>query len=440
MLPFLRANPGLMISAALILAGAFVCLLLGFLMVRGGASLRPIFWFGGLFALIAMPMFFGHLWLALRGARPSLTQTSSQDASAATSTDAAPSSPGHSPFGSDVDPQFVLDGSGTFTAIGSPALSAQFATLPDGESVLLGNFASASQAEKAWVNYLRATGLTQLGGQGDSQRGYLVTRPAGDRAYALPFGSMLGVWTASSDAAIVARMQAGGFSIPPSAPIISEAAGTASAVGPHTLNIPLPPSIVVPVLAAYAFVVVLFYFKGAAWAGTSPALLTAEHVPASALVERLESINALDVPFSVERGTGDNELIATWRYADAKWVDHARAHGLRRTFRIRMKLDESTRTVRCTDYVASYDWSAGRGGASIEWRAGLGIVFFQQEHARVFGLQLDEHGGFKPELSYAYTFSLDEMKSPLRDAVTRAGWNWRPTVWQGPMWLRWLTE
>lgn len=58
----------------------------------------------------------------------------------------------------------------------------------------------------------------------------------------------------------------------------------------------------------------------------------------------------------------------------------------------------------------------------------------------VFGLQLDEQGRFKPELSYAYTFNLQEMKSPLVEAVTRAGWDWRPTTWQGPTWLRWLTE
>jgi hypothetical protein len=32
------------------------------------------------------------------------------------------------------------------------------------------------------------------------------------------------------------------------------------------------------------------------------------------------------------------------------------------------------------------------------------------------------------------------MKSRLIDAVTRAGWTWRPVVWQGPVWLRWLTE
>jgi len=108
--------------------------------------------------------------------------------------------------------------------------------------------------------------------------------------------------------------------------------------------------------------------------------------------------------------------------------------------RIRMVLDEANHTVRATDYVASFDWSAGRGGANLEWKTGFGIVFFQYEHQRVFGLRLDDQGRFKPELGYAYTFNLQEMKSPLIEAVTRAGWNWRPTVWQGPTWLRWLTE
>ena len=121
-------------------------------------------------------------------------------------------------------------------------------------------------------------------------------------------------------------------------------------------------------------------------------------------------------------------------------MDHARAHGLRRTFRIRLTLDERHGTVRATDYAASYDWSAGRGGANLEWKSAIGIVLFQTEQQRVFGVQLDEQGRFKPELSYRYKFNLNEMKLPLLAAVTRAGWNWRPTVWQGPPWLRWLTE
>jgi hypothetical protein len=55
-------------------------------------------------------------------------------------------------------------------------------------------------------------------------------------------------------------------------------------------------------------------------------------------------------------------------------------------------------------------------------------------------VESDERGRFVPRLSYSYTFDLQEMKSPLISAVTGAGWRWRPTVWQGPQWLRWLTH
>jgi hypothetical protein len=113
---------------------------------------------------------------------------------------------------------------------------------------------------------------------------------------------------------------------------------------------------------------------------------------------------------------------------------------MRRLHRIKLALDESDRTVRATDYAASYDWSAGRSGANLEWKSATGIIFFQYEHRRVFGFQLDEGGRLKTDPSYAYTFNLKEMKSPLIEAVTRAGWNWRPVIWPGPKWLRWLTE
>ena len=79
-----------------------------------------------------------------------------------------------------------------------------------------------------------------------------------------------------------------------------------------------------------------------------------------------------------------------------------------------------------------------RGG--VQWPTGMGITFFQVEHQRVFGLQLDAQGRFLPQLTYAYTFNLQEMRAPFIAARTQAGWDWRPTAWHGPTWLRWLTN
>ena len=183
-----------------------------------------------------------------------------------------------------------------------------------------------------------------------------------------------------------------------------------------------------------------WFFKGAAWAASAPPAAQSPPVSVQELSARLMAVNQLDVPFEVTAGGKPGEFIAVWRYADAKWADHARAHGLRRSFRIRLQLDESGRTAKVTDYTASCDWSAGPRGASLDWKASVGIIFFQMEQQSVLGLQLDEQGRFKPELTYSYKFNLEEMKAPLGEAVTRAGWTWRPTLWQGPSWLRWLTE
>jgi hypothetical protein len=247
---------------------------------------------------------------------------------------------------------------------------------------------------------------------------------------------MVGVWTGKDDAAIRQRMITGGFEPPRRAPL----AGFFGADKVSRAQNSLPPQLALPLVALNLVVVVIYFFRGAAWAGMVRAKSGTTPVSADELASRLEAFNSLHVSFQVERGTLPNEFHASWRHADATWTDLARARGLKRTFRVRLALDARGETVRATDYSASYDWSAGRGGAELEWKASLGIVFFQFNHQRVFGLQYDGNGRLKPALSYAYTFNVNEMKSALIEAVTRAGWHWRPTVWQGPAWLRWLTE
>ena len=54
------------------------------------------------------------------------------------------------------------------------------------------------------------------------------------------------------------------------------------------------------------------------------------------------------------------------------------SRGMKRTLRVRMVMDEASHKVRATDYAASYDWSAGRGGANLEWKAGMGLGLFQR--------------------------------------------------------------
>jgi len=426
-----RANPDLTGAVAMCVGFPFVLTLIGLVMRAGGASVRPIVFMAGL--MLPLAGFF--LIAALINARTpgdSLATTFSLAVTDGQFVDRAKL------FGADIPADQIRDAKSVFPEFFAEAEHAELGIVGTGETTLVAQFPTADAAQRAasflW-NWFRVTNTS-----GDEERGWRGKRGLNEDYFEmLRAGRHLFLWTALTKEACAARRAAAGTitSSPdlkpaPRAPLFP----TLQPLGALFQPVGMKFGGTLLMVALYT----LWFFKGAAWAGSSPAVAGAPRIAATELAARLEAINTLDVPFRLERGERPNEFFATWRYADVKWIDLARARGMRRTFRIRLTLDERTGKVRATDYAASYDWSAGRGGANIEWKAVVGIVFFQYEHQRVFSLQLDEHGRFKPELSYTYMFNLNEMKSPLVQAVTRAGWTWRPTIWQGPVWLRWLTE
>jgi hypothetical protein len=103
-------------------------------------------------------------------------------------------------------------------------------------------------------------------------------------------------------------------------------------------------------------------------------------------------------------------------------------------------LDEHSHTARILEYWSAFDASAGPDDVRLNWMAARGIQFFEFEHRRVFGLQLDDSGEPTGELSKTYTFNLQELKQPIIEAVTTSGWTWQPVVWNAPWGLRWLTK
>ncbi|MEO6244137.1 MAG: hypothetical protein ABIQ12_01770 [Opitutaceae bacterium] len=427
----LRANPGIIVTAALGVGMLLVLILVTLIVRGGGASLRPMVFMAVLMLPIALVLFIGEL---VRARQPGATPESTFTLAVRNGqfVDRAKL------FGAEVSSDYVRDAKAVFPEFFAEAEHAELGIVGTGETVLVAQFPTTAAAGRAATFLWQTFRLTST--RGDAETGWRGKRAQNsDYIEILHRGRHLFFWTALTKEACAARRAA------------STALTSASELKSPTCE-PLfatlqplgalfqPTGVKVAGLLLLVGLYSLWFFKGSAWASSSTAVAGATVVSATELSSRLVAVNALDVPFRLERGERPNEFFATWRYADAKWVDHARAHGLRRTFRIGLVLDESAHTVRATDYTAGYDWSAGADSARLQWQAAMGIMFFQTEQRRVFGLQLDDQGRFKPELSYAYKFNLAEMKSPLIDAVTRAGWNWRPTVWQGPVWLRWLTE
>ncbi len=430
-----RANDGLIIAAALCLGIPLVLTLIGLILRGAGASLRPIVFMAVLFSPLLVSFTLVHLIRARKP--PTQTAAQPQPTGGLSMRDGRFANPA-ALFGPDVPAEQIRDAKAVFTGVLDEAQHAELGIVGTGETVLVAEFSTAEQAKRAAAAYWKMFRLT--GTSGDEERGWRGKRSlSSDFLEMLRTGRHLFVWTALTKEACAARRATSSVAV--SSPDIKPAPRE-----PLIASLqPLGTFLRQPTVKVFGIIFLLsfyvgWFFKGSAWASSSPAKAGIRPVSAAELGARLDAINALDVPFRIERGERENEFFATWRYADAKWVDMARAHGLRRTFRIRLMLDGPASAVRATDYFAEYDWSAGRGGAQIQWKAATGIVFFQTEQRRVFGLQLDEHGRFKPELSYSYKFNLSEMKSPLMEAVTQGGWTWRPTAWQGPTWLRWLTS
>ena len=66
---------------------------------------------------------------------------------------------------------------------------------------------------------------------------------------------------------------------------------------------------------------------------------------AETLMQRLLGINDQDVPYTISRGTRANEIVVDWRYADAKWLDLMRVHGMKKGYRLVLRFDADTATA-----------------------------------------------------------------------------------------------
>jgi hypothetical protein len=138
----------------------------------------------------------------------------------------------------------------------------------------------------------------------------------------------------------------------------------------------------------------------------------------------LMAVNRPTAPFIVRDGAPENvDLVAEWRIVDATWYETFAKAGLKKVFKILIKLDEHAREVRAVDH----EWS-------VEWRAGVPTLSLTAEafrgQTKKFSLgtafAFTEHGSFGQV--YRYRFSTAEIKTPLQDAVTKAGWVWRGVV------------
>lgn len=333
-------------------------------------------------------------------------------------------------YGPSVEADLVSDLRERLSSVFGDALAAEMAVLRTGGTVVLAQFSSTATAHAAFDAY----SIAMLGEAPPVESdGTRTVKRASDAIKIVVAGKTLIAYSASDSAQATSLLA--------NSPVVArtkDAAGNTNGSQEFWLY---RASTLVPVTLFLVFVAVVWFFRMSMWASEVPAVANIEPASSETIRNRLLAVNSLDVPFTVAPLPDDSSiLVVTWRYADAKWIDLARAHGTRRTHRILIAFDDERKMVRPLEQLSTLDWSAGKDGGSVRWVTQRHITFYQYERSRVFGLQLDSLNRFTPNLSYSYTFNLQEMKAPLIQAVTQAGWAWRPTLMRGPKWLSWLTN
>lgn len=431
---------GLFLAISLLLT-----VLLGLLMRRAGVSLKPLVFFFGFLAIIAVPQMVVHLLDAFVHARQ-IRQQPNEEATAKITT-LTPSAlqpvSWDIVFGPNADPSLITDAKNGLDYVVGDALEAKLSFNTAGESALAARFANPEAAAGALNRYGSFFQFARV--TGSDSGGWTARRfnSQGEWNHVVAAGNELYAWTGSTKETVEAnRVRAlGPLPVEPKSADVGPSSAPALSKTQVSARLSSNWRAMTAFLVINLSLAVFWFFKGSAWSVRQPPQPGTRPEPATFLRDRLLALNQQDVPVQVTALPNNSDTLdITWRYGDSQWFDLMRTHKMHRTHKLVLALDEHSHTARVSEYWSAFDASAGPNDLRLNWNAARGMQFFEFEHRRVFGVQLDASGKPTGELSKAYTFNLQELKQPVIEAVTASGWTWQPVMWNAPGNLRWLTE
>ena len=447
LLQTVREYPAVAAIALFIAISAGLAVFFGVLMQRSGMSMRPLVFFFGFIAIVAVPQAVVHLLDAWSHARAKHTASAAEPTVAHQPVNAAPGTwPAEwmSVFGADADPTLIVDAKIGLGAVLQDASDARISFRADGSSALAARFADAEAAASALNRYGTFFQFADVSRSDAS--GWTARRHQGKGEWnaVVSVGLELYAWSGQSREAVEARRTQALDAIRGAGGARGDIVYTTLEPAAEKRGVSRRLRQNVPVMSAFLVINVAlatgWFFKASAWSTRTEPAAGVAVLAGDALRSRILDINHADVPVTVTRSADGATLEVTWRYADARWFDLMRVHRMQRAHKLVLDFDEASRTVRVREFVSAFDASAGIDGVKLQWHAARGMQFFQIDNQRVFGAQLDGEGRPTGAMSGGYSFNLQELKGPIIDAVTGSGWTWQPVMWQAPAGLRWLTE
>lgn len=136
---------------------------------------------------------------------------------------------------------------------------------------------------------------------------------------------------------------------------------------------------------------------------------------------RVLSLNSEELPF-VYDPTPDG-IVAHWRYADQRWLGFIGAGLFSADYELRVELDPEAGEWTFHEESSSSSASVGIGSLSGErtWHKGPQKSFSFNIGAAPIAQSTDRHGTETGQ-TYGYSFTTDEVKQPIIDTLTAAGW------------------
>ena len=163
-----------------------------------------------------------------------------------------------------------------------------------------------------------------------------------------------------------------------------------------------------------------------------------EPLAAAAVKERIFGVNRPTAPFRIVDGAAEGmDLVAEWKIVDAEWREIFADAGLKKVFRIFMRLDEVKHEVCAQDHEYTLEWKdgspsllaalVGEGGTERSvskfkgksWQMGSGSAY-----------AFTEDLGFGRV--YKYRFNTNELENPIKEAAHACGWKYKGIAFGKP--------
>jgi hypothetical protein len=371
---FIQNHLGLVVVSVIMVLAALLLASAAYQLRAAGMPLKPIAFVAVFFALVLGPLFVGQLANAIWPKPKPVFE-----AAAFTGREAF-EHPGLI-FGADVLAAELREAKPVFPEMLAQAEVAQLLLRGTGEMTLAARFPTPADAKESSARFWTTFALS--GTSGSEERGWWGTRrPAGDTVHLKRMGTALALWIGRDKESVRKRLEDVRLSTSP--PDLRPA-------WVRIFDRTLVQVVSVLLLIGLA---ATWFLKGAGWAGR----IEGEGSALSA-AELSERLSRLDSESFRQLDQNTWELIA--RYDTT---------GEGGRYRYLLRLDPSKHRVFVTEHIGSRRSPSG----SYNWQKARGITFFRS------GAGID----------------LQEIKRPLIDTITSAGWAWQPVIWDAPVFMQ----